>query len=73
MAEFGLQPPHGEQQNTTNRLYSIARYERLIQETDWSLFVDTTGEYDEFEDFNFRVTSHAGVGYWWFEIAQRAR
>lgn len=53
--------------NTANRLFSLARYERLLHETPWSLFVEATGEYDEFQDFNFRVTSHAGVGYWLFK------
>ncbi len=55
---------------TANRLFSQARYERLIQETPWSLFVEMTGEYDEFQDFNFRITAHAGVGYWWFKTRQ---
>jgi putative salt-induced outer membrane protein YdiY len=56
--------------STANRLFSQARYERLIPETPWSLFVETTGEYDEFQDFNFRITSHAGVGYWLFKTKQ---
>jgi len=53
--------------STANRLFSQARYERLIRETSWSLFVESTGEYDEFQDFNFRITAHAGVGYWLFK------
>ena len=48
-------------------LFSQARYERLIRETPWSLFVETIGEYDEFQDFDFRITAHAGVGYWLFQ------
>ncbi len=56
--------------NTANWLFSEARYERLILETPWSLFVESTGEYDEFQDFNFRITAHAGVGYWWFRTKQ---
>ncbi|HEY4759677.1 MAG TPA: DUF481 domain-containing protein [Thermoguttaceae bacterium] len=55
---------------TANRLYSQARYERLIQDTYWSLFVDTTGEYDEFQEFDFRITGHGGVGYRWFKTSQ---
>jgi putative salt-induced outer membrane protein YdiY len=56
--------------NTANRLFSQARYERLIHETPWSLFVESIGEYDEFQDFNFRITAHAGVGYWLFKTRQ---
>jgi putative salt-induced outer membrane protein YdiY len=56
--------------STANRLFSQARYERLIQETAWSLFVETTGEYDEFQEFDFRVTSHGGVGYKFFKTPQ---
>jgi putative salt-induced outer membrane protein YdiY len=53
--------------STANRLFSQGRYERLILETPWSLFVESIGEYDEFQDFNFRITAHAGVGYWLFK------
>lgn len=55
--------------STANRLYSQARYERLIPATSWSLFVDSTGEYDEFQDFDFRATAHAGVGYRYFKTS----
>ncbi len=48
--------------NTTNKLYSQERYERIIRNTNWSLFWEATGEYDEFQEYEFRVTSHAGVG-----------
>jgi putative salt-induced outer membrane protein YdiY len=57
---------------TANRLYSQARYERLIQATSWSLFVDTTGEYDEFQEFDFRITGHTGLGYRFFKNSQAA-
>jgi putative salt-induced outer membrane protein YdiY len=56
--------------STANRLFSQARYERLIRETAWSLFVESIGEYDEFQDFNFRITAHIGVGYWLFKTHQ---
>jgi putative salt-induced outer membrane protein YdiY len=55
---------------TTNRLYSQARYERIIQDTDWTLFEGATGEYDHFQPYNFRVTDYAGVGYWLFRNPQ---
>jgi putative salt-induced outer membrane protein YdiY len=58
--------------STANRLFSLARYERLIQQTAWSLFVASTGEYDEFQDFDFRVTAHGGVGYRFFATHQAA-
>ncbi|MBN2577409.1 MAG: DUF481 domain-containing protein [Pirellulales bacterium] len=50
--------------NTANRLYSQARYERIIQETDWAIFIGMTGEYDEFQPWDFRITSHAGLARW---------
>ncbi|MGW8256092.1 MAG: DUF481 domain-containing protein [Thermoguttaceae bacterium] len=53
--------------NTANRLFSEARYERLIQKTPWSAFVETMGEYDEFQDFDFRITLHGGLGYSFFQ------
>ena len=48
---------------TTNRLYFDGRLERLIAESRWSLFAHETVEYDEFQSFNVRDTSDAGVGY----------
>jgi putative salt-induced outer membrane protein YdiY len=55
---------------TTNRLYSQARYERIIPDTDWTLFEGATGEYDRFQPYVFRVTDYAGVGYWVFRSSQ---
>jgi hypothetical protein len=48
---------------TTNRLYFDGRFEWLIHETRWSWFVHDTVEYDEFQSFNVRDTSDAGLGY----------
>jgi putative salt-induced outer membrane protein YdiY len=56
--------------STANRLFSLARYERLIRDTPWSIFVESTGEYDEFQDFNFRITAHTGLGHWLFQTNQ---
>jgi putative salt-induced outer membrane protein YdiY len=53
-------------ENTANRLFSQARYERIIRDTDWTIFVGMTGEYDEFEPWDFRITSHSGLGRWLF-------
>jgi putative salt-induced outer membrane protein YdiY len=55
---------------TTNRLYSQARYERIIPDTDWMLFEGGTGEYDHFQPYDFRITDYAGVGYWLFKNSQ---
>jgi putative salt-induced outer membrane protein YdiY len=52
--------------NTTNRAYSQGRYERIIPDTDWTIFEAATGEYDHFQPYVFRVTDYAGVGYWLF-------
>src|SRR5512143_1841210 len=43
---------------TTNRLYSQARYERIIQDTDWTLFEGATGEYDHFRSDERRLQPH---------------
>jgi putative salt-induced outer membrane protein YdiY len=55
---------------TTNKLYSQIRYERIIRDTDWSIFEGATGEYDHFQPYNFRVTDFAGLGYWLFKSSQ---
>jgi putative salt-induced outer membrane protein YdiY len=46
-----------------NRLYFDGRLERLIGDSRWSLFAHETIEYDEFQSFDVRDTSDAGVGY----------
>jgi putative salt-induced outer membrane protein YdiY len=48
---------------TADRLYFEGRCERLLAKSRWSLFVHETIEYDEFQPFNVRDTSDAGVGY----------
>jgi len=50
-------------QPTADRLYFEGRCERLIAQSRWSLFVHETIEYDEFQPFDVRDTSDAGVGY----------
>ena len=44
-------------------LYFDGRLERMIDQSRWSLFAHETVEYDEFQSFNVRDTSDAGVGY----------
>ena len=48
---------------TTDRLFFDGRFEWLIGQTRWSWFVHETIEYDEFQPFNVRDTSDAGLGY----------
>ncbi|MCC6127309.1 MAG: DUF481 domain-containing protein [Pirellulales bacterium] len=55
---------------TSNRSFSQIRYERIIPDTNWTIFEGATGEYDEFQPYIFRVTDYAGVGYWWFKTTQ---
>jgi putative salt-induced outer membrane protein YdiY len=55
-----------DNENAANRLFSQIRYERIIKDTDWSIFVGSTYEYDEFEPWDFRLTSHSGLGRWLF-------
>jgi hypothetical protein len=52
-----------ETKATTNRLFFEGRFEWLIHQTRWSWFVHETVEYDEFQSFNVRDTSDAGLGY----------
>jgi putative salt-induced outer membrane protein YdiY len=49
--------------STTNRLYFDGRFERMLGASRWSLFAHETVEYDEFQPFDVRDTSDAGVGY----------
>lgn len=46
-----------------DRLFSEGRFEWLIGDTRWSWFVHETIEYDEFQSFDVRDTSDAGLGY----------
>ena len=48
---------------TTNRLFFDGRFEWLIHDSLWSWFVHETIEYDEFQTFDVRDTSDAGLGY----------
>jgi hypothetical protein len=50
-------------ENTANRAFFDGRFERLIGDSRWSWFVHETIEYDEFQSFNVRDTSDAGLGY----------
>ncbi|MCE5268469.1 MAG: DUF481 domain-containing protein, partial [Planctomycetaceae bacterium] len=49
--------------STANRAFFDGRFERMIGQSRWSWFVHETVEYDEFQSFNVRDTSDAGVGY----------
>jgi putative salt-induced outer membrane protein YdiY len=48
---------------TTNRTFFDWRLERLFGESPWTLFIHGTIEHDEYEPYDLRVTSDAGVGY----------
>lgn len=47
---------------TANRAYLDWRYEWLIEDSLWTLFVHGTDDYDEFRPYDIRVTIDAGVG-----------
>jgi hypothetical protein len=48
---------------TANRLFFDSRFEWLIHQSRWSWFLHETVEYDDFQSFNVRDTSDAGLGY----------
>jgi putative salt-induced outer membrane protein YdiY len=48
---------------TADRLFFDGRFEWLIADSRWSWFVHETIEYDEFQTFDVRDTSDAGLGY----------
>jgi putative salt-induced outer membrane protein YdiY len=47
-----------------HELFHEWRYEELLPNSPWSLFVHGTVEYDEFMAFDVRVTADAGVAYY---------
>ena len=47
---------------TANRAYFDWRYEWLIEDSAWTLFIHGTDDYDEFRPYDVRVTLDAGVG-----------
>jgi putative salt-induced outer membrane protein YdiY len=49
--------------DTANRLFFDGRDELLFETSPWTLYVHETSEYDEFKDFDARVTADAGIGY----------
>lgn len=48
---------------TADRLFLDGRYEWLIADSPWSLYVHNTTDYDEFRAFDVRITFDAGMGY----------
>jgi putative salt-induced outer membrane protein YdiY len=54
-------------ERTENRLLLTSRYEWLLGDTPWSIFVRGELEYDEFKAYDVRVGLHSGVGYTFFK------
>lgn len=49
---------------TTNRFFDTLRYERrLAEDGRWSVFGQSTQEFDEFKDYNVRATGSAGLSH----------
>ncbi|MCA9246798.1 MAG: DUF481 domain-containing protein, partial [Planctomycetales bacterium] len=48
---------------TQNNALGQLRYEWLLGDSPWSMFVNSTLEYDEFRSFDARVAVNGGVGY----------
>jgi putative salt-induced outer membrane protein YdiY len=49
-------------EETANRFFFEWRYEWLIEDSRWTLFVHGTDDYDEFRPYDVRVSVDAGVG-----------
>ncbi len=53
---------------TANLLFTEGRNEWLLPDKPcWSVFVHGTAEYDEFRDYNARVTADTGLGYYFVQ------
>jgi putative salt-induced outer membrane protein YdiY len=48
---------------TANRAFLDGRYERLLGQSPWTGFLHTLVDYDEFKEYDLRVSLDAGVGY----------
>lgn len=50
--------------STTNRLFGKERFDRkLALDSRWSWFVQSTQEFDQFKDYDFRLTLSGGLAY----------
>lgn len=54
-------------ERTENRLFITSRYEWLLGESPWSIFVRGELEYDEFKNYDLRLGLHAGFGYTFYK------
>lgn len=52
-----------EEETTQNNVLTNFRYDHLMGDSPWTLFLINTGEYDEFKAFDWRVVVNVGVGY----------
>ncbi len=52
-----------EGEDTTNRFETGLRNDWLLNESPWRLFAEVGYEYDEFQDWDHRISGFAGVGY----------
>lgn len=48
---------------TANRLEANGRNDWIIPDSKWVIFADAKFEYDEFTDYDVRISGHAGAGY----------
>lgn len=60
------------QQETANRFFGEARHEWFLAHPRWSIYVHGTMEYDEFRNFDLRLTGDAGIAYYFIknDVAQ---
>lgn len=52
-----------ESRDTENKFIAQGRNDWLFKDSPWRLFAKSTFEYDDFQDWDVRVSAHGGVGY----------
>lgn len=68
---FTLKMQYSQGQNNgvenENQAFLMSRNEWTLGESPWNVFITGTLEYDQFRAFDLRLSSHAGLGYLFFD------
>lgn len=59
-----------EDETTDNEFVALGRHDWLIADSPWFYFARAAYDFDQFEDWRHRITSHGGVGYTWEPMAE---
>ena len=67
--KFGFVYSYGREDSadTENKFLAEGRNDWLFKNSPWRVFAKSTFEYDDFQDWDVRVTAHGGVGYAFIE------